>query len=173
MFSFLIPWNHLSSLPALTRSFSHIPAANYIMTSQKGNWFCFLNLPPPSESSRPFWLGIWTWDSTEVAVTRLQWPSCHYLRSSIVGLRLTWHCEQQWHSWSHSALEYFFTWIPMKHIYCLLPCCLFLLSFHCFWGLHDVGVFPTPRLASLSIWAHSSVDLSSGFIKFQDNFKCY
>lgn len=63
--------------PALTRSFSHIPVANYIMTSQKGNWFCFLNLPPPSESSRPFWSGIWTWDSTEVAITRLQWPSCH------------------------------------------------------------------------------------------------
>lgn len=85
MFSFLIPWNHLSSLPALTRSFSHIPAANYIMTSQKGNWFCFLYLPPPSESSRPFQWGIWTWDSTEVAVTRLQWPSSHSIRSSIFG----------------------------------------------------------------------------------------
>lgn len=39
--------------PVLPRSFSHLPVANYITTSQKGNWFCFLNLPLPSESSRP------------------------------------------------------------------------------------------------------------------------
>lgn len=58
---YYVHWFHFSYLestcphfPALPRSLSRLPAANDIMTAQKGNWFCVLNLPPPSEASRPF-----------------------------------------------------------------------------------------------------------------------